>query len=265
MAKSAAVRQAIIFHRCETCACLFAPEAAVLAQNLYQERASNNYAPNKSGWMKAVQRILMWHHYGPLIKKHGATSLVDYGCGNGVLANTLAAQDLAVFAIDVQEERPAHLDPAIMYSSTHNIDLKGRKGKTMFILRHVLEHFEHPVAELSKIAALANTGDIFVIETPTADSLFKRLLKDGWPGYFPPFHVTVPTLSTLLYVADRAGLNCKASDRREPPIMGGYFARNAEVTSNTHRIAGLLLYPAQFVASKLTGMSEAIEVILEKP
>lgn len=255
----------IYFYHCKTCSCLFAPEAASLAQSLYDQRESNNYTPNKSTWMIALQRALYGRHYGKFVHKYGIMSIVDYGCGSGVIANALAGRNIPIFAIDVQRERPKTLDSQVTYFSTTETPSFNDGGRTLFILRHVLEHFEHPMQQLDTIAAFARPGDIFVVETPSAESAFKRLMKEEWPGYFPPYHVTIPTLATLHYIANGVGLVCLEARRREPPILGGYFARNSLVAANMHRIAGLLCYPAQLAVNKLSGMSEAVEVVLEKP
>jgi 2-polyprenyl-3-methyl-5-hydroxy-6-metoxy-1,4-benzoquinol methylase len=264
-AKSISVDDPIFFYKCKNCDCYYAPESAKLANELYKKRESNNYAPNKSSWMKYVQKYQIRYHYLNLIRKYNADFVIDYGCGNGVLSNSLLVSNVIVYSVDVQVNRPHGLNENISYYSSDSINLPERTGRTIFILRHVLEHFENPIPELKKIAALANVGDIFIIETPTADSLFKKIMKSGWPGYFPPYHVMVPTLTTLRFIADSAGLAFIRSSRREPPIFGSYFARNSLVTTNIHRIAGIIFYPLQFIASKLSGMSEAIEVIVEKP
>jgi Methyltransferase domain len=264
-ASSGLIGKPIYFYQCETCSCLFAPEAASLAQSLYAQRESNNYTPNKSAWMIALQRALYGRHYGKLARKYGVTSIVDYGCGSGIIANALAGRTLSIFAIDVQQERPKTLAPEVTYFSTKEASAFDGSGRTLFILRHVLEHFDHPIQQLEKIATLAKRGDIFVVETPSANSAFRLLMKAEWPGYFPPYHVTIPTLATLHYISDGVGLVCREVCRREPPILGSYFARNSSVAANMHRVAGLLCYPVQIAVSKLSGMSEAVEVVLEKP
>ncbi len=266
VAKWASTDVPISFYHCLDCQCWFAPEAAAAASALYSSRDSNNYAPNKSAWMKAVQQYFLGRQYLQFVKARGITAVVDYGCGSGTLSNALAGKNnISVYAIDVQSQRPPTLDDGVVYFGSSAVNIPSTRGKTAFILRHVLEHFEHPVQDLRKIAELANSGDVFVVETPTADSYFRSALSSGWPGYYPPYHVTVPTLTALKKIASRANLRFETSQRREPPILGSYFARNAASATNKHRMMGIVCYPIQFLANKLTGRSEAIEVILVKP
>jgi hypothetical protein len=66
-------------------------------------------------------------------------------------------------------------------------------------------------------------------------------------------------------MAEKVDLHLASHKRREPPILASYLSRNADATTNKHRIMGMILYPLQFLFSKITGKSEAIEVVLVKP
>jgi hypothetical protein len=107
-------------------------------------------------------------------------------------------------------------------------------------------------------------GDVAIIETPTSESVFRILMGADWPGYFPPFHVTVPTAAALGQLAARAGLRVVSTKRREPAVVGSFLHQVAPSAGNAHRWLGLATYPLQIALSKLANRSEAIELTLVK-
>ena len=266
-ALSLAVEQPVQFYSCNNCGNMYAPTAASLASALYASRESTNFSPSKSRIFRSLKKIVLRMRYGSRSKSLGVQRLVDVGCGNGDLANALVGIVPSIMAVDVPESRPDNLHDQIEYQCTTSFDLSGTKsqGATVFVLRHVLEHFENPVAQLQVLAKNAKSDDFFLIETPTKDSIFRFLMGSGWPGYFPPFHVTVLTEKSLCQVAKRAGLEVVEVKKCEPPILGTYLTQKTKALPNVMRSIGVILYPAQLLLSKMSGRSEAIEILMKKP
>lgn len=267
VADSNAVTEPLNFYLCGFCGILYAPQAALLSDALYSSRESTNFSPSKNTVLRAIKKFALQRRYSRRLSNWKATRLVDFGCGNGDLANALQEVVTSIVAIDVPSERPKTLNLGIEYHAVSNVNLLAYSttGTTVFILRHVLEHFEDPVAQLNALSKNAQSGDLFLIETPVKDSLFRRAMGKGWPGYFPPFHVTIPTEESLRIIANRTGLIVMTVKKCNPPIIGTYFTQKTRRWPNIMRTIGLVLYPFQLLFSKLHGSSEALEVLMKKP
>lgn len=259
------IENPISFQCCSKCGCLYARDAVALATNIYRNRTSTNFSPKKLNFLRRIKKRIIQINYYSLIRRKKVTQIIDYGCGNGDIANALMNYVETVIAVDVAKDRPTGLNNEILYISSdelnqHSLD----SARTLFILRHVLEHFEQPIKELQKLKNLAAEGDLFLIETPNANSIFRAIMRSGWPGYFPPFHVTVPTLTALKIIAETVGLEIISFSTKEPPIIGTWLTQKSVRFNNFFRMIGLVLYPFQWLLSKVTIRSEAVEVLLCK-
>lgn len=263
-ARSAEISEPVAFYACERCGAMVAPEATRVAEKLYQDRSSTNFAPGKSALLRKLKAWLMRRTYSPLIRREGIEAIIDYGCGNGDLANVMIDIVPKVYAIDMPETRPIDLDLQIDYAS---IDqplplFEGRRAA--YILRHVVEHFADPRAVMALLAAALKPGDLLVIETPVVHSAFRALMGDYWPGYFPPYHTFVPSERSLRLLAEGAGLKVIQISKREPAIVGSYLHQKRGNVGNVSRWLAAGALPAQWLTSKLTGRSEAIEIVIRK-
>lgn len=259
------IEHPISFQSCSRCGCLYARDAVTLATDLYKNRTSTNFAPKKLNFLRRIKKRIIQINYYSLIRHKKVTQIIDYGCGNGDVANALVNYVETVIAVDVAKNRPTDLNNEVSYVSSDDLNQQSLgSARTLFILRHVLEHFEHPIKELQKLKNLAAEGDLFLIETPNANSIFRRIMRSGWPGYFPPFHVTVPTLTALKIIAEAVDLEIISFSTKEPPIIGTWFTQKSIRFNNFFRMIGLALYPFQWLLSKVTSRSEAIEVLLCK-
>lgn len=263
-ARTQEIPQAIAFHECETCGAMVAPAAAEIAAKLYEDRSSTNFAPGKSSQLRRLKAWLMKRTYVATLQRENVQFLVDFGCGNGDLANALADAVARVHAVDMPSQRPSGLDERVAYHSISEGGIPTSDGKAAYILRHVVEHFAQPVLEMKKLSAAMKAGDIAIIETPVVTSIFRQLMGDYWPGYFPPYHTFVPSEATFRSLAAQSGLEIVSVRKREPAIFGSYLHQKRGAVGNGARWAAAAALPLQWFLSRATGNSEAIEVTLRK-
>lgn len=264
VARSHAPSCEVTFLACSHCRTLTSPDAADAAARLYKDRDSANYAPGKSPLLESVKRTLLQSAYKGLISRHRVVRAVDYGCGNGTLANSIKALGIDVVAVDLQETRPAALAFEIAYRSVADFRLPRIEGCTALILRHVFEHMSEPVRALDSFGEVLAPGDLLVLEFPARDSALLSLLGSNWPGFYPPFHVSVLDDHEVIRACEMREFTLLERTRREPPLIAALIAQRTGRLDNLIRLIGLSAYPLQWLTSKLSSRSEAIELVFVK-
>lgn len=253
------------FAECSSCKSWSSHDAAARAEELYKHRDSANYDQSKGNALLAVKRRLLRRSYVTLLKRYDIKRVIDYGCGSGDLANSLLGPGRLVVAVDLQADRPPNLSTGVEYlQGGNNLSLERSDNRTAIILRHVLEHIVEPTAVLCQLATALRSGDLLVLEFPSINSVFRTWMGKHWPGYYPPFHVTLLDDAEVVRIAASLELELVERNRCEPPIIAGYISQRFGRISNVIRLFGLLLYPFQRFLSFCTGHEEAIELVLVK-
>lgn len=253
------------FSECSHCKSWSSHDAASQANDLYKDRNSENYDQKKGKILLAAKRWLLQRSYIRLLNRHGVNCVIDYGCGSGDLANSLSSVCKSVVAIDLQAHRPPTLSPDIEYRQGGlNPLLDKSSNRTAVFLRHVLEHITDPESVLKYLADELRKGDLLVLEFPSVNSAFRLWMGKYWPGYYPPFHVTLLDDGEVARIISKMGLIMVERSRREPPIIAGYISQRYGRINNAIRLFGLLLYPLQRLASTCSGREEALELVFVK-
>jgi SAM-dependent methyltransferase len=84
---------------------------------------------------------------------------------------------------------------------------------TVVLMLHVIEHVDDPVADVGAVARLLKPGGVFVIETPTYDSLAYRLLGRRERSLSCDGHIYFYTERTLSALLAQAGFNLLRVER----------------------------------------------------
>lgn len=150
----------------------------------------------------ATRRIL-----SPYLRKlrgHGLQryhSILDYGCGNGVLVSFLRERGYS---------KVRGFDP---YTPGFS-DVTGlTQGWDWILCQDVLEHVEDPCELIDKLVQFVVPGGFIFIGTPRAESLN---LKDPEPythSFHQPFHLHIFSEKGLIQKATQAGLHLKSVHR----------------------------------------------------
>lgn len=72
----------------------------------------------------------------------------------------------------------------------------------------VVEHLDHPTADLARVAAAVKPGGWVVVTTPVLDGWEARLWGRRWPGWDTPRHLVVFERATLRRSVEAAGFQC---------------------------------------------------------
>jgi len=134
----------------------------------------------------------------------------------------------------------------------------------IIIMRHVFEHLFKIKKFVKKIKYhLRNNSSYLIIEVPNMNSIWRKVMKNRWPGYFYPYHNYVFSENFLKKFFIKNGYIIIREIRLEPPIFGTFF-----LTFGLNRlyckIFSMFLYPVQFLISKIFLSSESIMIIVKK-
>lgn len=112
-----------------------------------------------------------------MIMQHSFDSLLDFGCGSGLLISDLKHRGKQVFGVEIKSQLLKLLSSSGLYVSN---DIKNlhKNDFDMITMFHVLEHLEDPVSILNNIRDnLSNHGKL-IIEIPNANDALLSLYKN---------------------------------------------------------------------------------------
>ena len=177
-------------------------------------------AEHVGGFDHLVQRFLVkqklqladYEKCFPIVERHLASSnrnLLEIGSNTGEFLNLAHAKGWKVKGIEPNEPaaRKSIEDFGlnITISDLCNADLRDESFDVV-VMFHVIEHFNDPVAELSKIYRITCKGGILVVETPRFDTLWFKILKERERNVFPD-HLFYFTRKLLVEMIKRAGFS----------------------------------------------------------
>jgi SAM-dependent methyltransferase len=198
--------------RCEQCALaqtVPAPSATELDH--YYPRGYHSTTKRYRGGMDRVLSLV----HGSRIRAierllGGAGSVLDIGCGPGVLLNQMRARGWQVRGT---ERSPAAAEQA---RDVFHLDVRAQtvdelvgEGATFdaVVLWHVAEHLHRPAAIVRGIAALLRPGGVLLIAVPNFASPEARVGRAGWFHLDVPRHLVHFTPATLDAVLADAGFH----------------------------------------------------------
>ncbi len=137
------------------------------------------------------------------LKRTGTASILDIGCGKGMLLNYLQAAGWKTCGLELSENSAATARRMGVQVYTVSLDKAplDAAGYDVISLFHVLEHLPDPGRTLELLKPHFKPGGILVIEVPNAGSWHFRLLGPHWFHYDAPrhlYHFTPITLNRLL-------------------------------------------------------------------
>jgi SAM-dependent methyltransferase len=211
--------------RCKTCAFYYlsprpTEEAmkAMYADESYfsqGEGGYDNYAEQEEALRRTFRRLL------EVLRKRGQTGgrLLEVGCGYGYLLDEARpyfdrreGTDFSLGAVNQAETRADH----IYHGDLEAVPLEYRYD--VVIANHVIEHVYAPEEFLKRLYERLSPGGVLVVSTPNMGSLWRRFMRDRWPSFKVPEHISYFDISTLRRVMQQAGLH----SLREVPYLHAF-------------------------------------------
>lgn len=250
------------FYQCNNCKVIIQP---TIIKNLYIDQDSSNYNLSKNLFYYLKKFFLLNFIFSLNKFFYQKKNILDYGCGSGEFAKALSIfyKNKNIFTADVFELDKKFIPKIKKHYLIHKDQLKNKKFD-IIIMRHVLEHIFDLNNFLKKIKKnLSNKNSYLIIEVPNLDSLWRKIMRERWPGYFFPFHYYVFSKNFLKNYLSINGFKIVTQKNIEPPIIGS-FLLTFGINKSFCKILSLLFYPLQFLISKLFFSSEAILTIVKK-
>ena len=250
------------FYECESCKIMYQPK---IIKNLYTNQESSNYNLNKNFFYYLKQIILL--NFIFYIKKffYKKKDILDYGCGSGELAIALSFfyKKKDIFTADVFKLDKKFIPRIKKHYLLNKGELKNKKFD-IILMRHVLEHIFDLNVFIKKIKKnLKNKDSNLIIEVPNMNSIWRKIMKERWPGYFYPFHYYVFSKKFLKNYLSKNSLEVVDVKNLEPAIIGS-FLLTLGINKSICKLLSLTFYPFQFLISKIFLSSEAILIIVKK-
>lgn len=149
-------------------------------------------------------------------RRNAAKRVFDVGCGNGSVANDLAAQGFQVVGVDpsregIEQARKYYINLHLEEGSTED-DLADKFGRFPIVLSlEVIEHVYAPRKFVGRIFDLLEPGGLAIISTPYHGYLKNIALAicDGmdrhWTALWDHGHIKFWSVSTLGLLLTEAG------------------------------------------------------------
>lgn len=210
-------------------------------------------------------RIFQLNKIKKIITKHitSKKKLLDFGTGDGYLANYFYNNSFKTFASDIDKIRPSFLSKKITYLKNNKLN----KNKfDIIVLRHVLEHVANPYNFIEKLKFNLNKKGFFYIEIPNHNiktNFFLKIFKQNYAQLGLPFHINhfdielykkLFSKDYIIYVY-----------KMEVPVLGKSISNIfIKQDSNNFMFLNIILYPIQLLMNFLISKNSAFSIIMKK-
>ena len=231
---------------------------------LYAGRESQDYQPDARGLSAFIKHLAFRVQAKRLLKQLPRTpdSVLDFGCGSGQFTRVLSQMlpSSSVKGSDFHDTPPAALD-GNLYVRMSGLEAEKNRHDLVMAM-HVLEHDDDTIGLLSRIAKLARSDGLLVIEVPHIDCVWSRVLGKKWDAWYVPYHRVHFSRASLRQVIEASGLHVEAMYDVTVPTMGRSLANCFGQKNNLFwLLAGVALHPIQWLGEKLSGQPSSIRVI----
>lgn len=171
-------------------------------------KAISKIAINKNNGVHPKHKILNYHQFF-VDNLSSEDKILDIGCGNGLLAYSIAQKAKKIIGIDIVE---ANIKKAKSNNKFENLEfIHGDATKHEFdqqfdkiVLSNVLEHIEHRIEFLNKLHRLSN---IILIRVPMINRDWLAVYKkeNGYEYRLDKTHFTEYTVKSLKNELNQSG------------------------------------------------------------
>ena len=141
-------------------------------------------------------------------------TVLDIGCGRGLLLNKLKERGWDPHGTELSEEAAAyardHLHLPVVTTTLEDAHFEGN-SYDLVILWHVLEHVPDPRGTLNEVGRILRPGGTLLVAVPNFGSLEARTCRPGWFHLDVPRHLTHFTFRSLRDALSEAGLQVSSA------------------------------------------------------
>lgn len=113
-------------------------------------------------------------------------NMLDIGCGTGWISKVWADSGACVTGLEPSSARGAMAQGrGIRVLPCYIEELNDAESFDLIVIRHVLEHLEHPAEILQKLHARLNPGGLLLIIVPNIDCIGRSLFDTDWTWVLP--------------------------------------------------------------------------------
>jgi 2-polyprenyl-3-methyl-5-hydroxy-6-metoxy-1,4-benzoquinol methylase len=175
------------------------------AEHLSQKSSARTW---RRLFRKCLEREIFVERWASMfLAEIAPTSLLDVGCGQGLIARQMMDRGWAVLGQEVDAVAAARaMETGV---DVHIGPIESIEGKLFgaITMSHVIEHVSDPLQTLNKCKQLLAPGGRLVLITPNIKSLGKLFFGRYWRGYEIPRHLHVFSSQALARLVMRAGFS----------------------------------------------------------
>ncbi len=128
-------------------------------------------------------------------------SLLDYGCGRGVLcgiARELGLKATGIEADPIAREEVLGTGSLDVFEGLESLSAKHpHRLFDLVVMWEVIEHLREPWVDLKRLVRFMRPGGVLLISTPNSNCLKARLLGPRWDNFRNPTHLFYFTATSL--------------------------------------------------------------------
>lgn len=191
-------------------------------------------------------------------------SMLDIGCGSGWISKIWADSGARVTGLEPSSARGAIAQGrGIRVLPCYVEELDSAESFDLIVIRHVLEHLEHPAEILRSLHSRLNPGGLLLIIIPNIDCIGRKLFDTNWTWVLP-WHCNFFNPQSLRSLLQATGFEPVNMYQTPSPLWyPESFVRKFPLAASvmgTNFISMLLFAPLVF-AGILVGMSDNLTVI----
>lgn len=253
-------------YRCSSCTLEFLRPLPLAEINQRQMDSVDDADLFSPLFRRLHERLIVWPEIKKVRKYLGKNhfSMLDIGCGTGWISKIWADSGAHVTGLEPSHTRgEVAAKRGIRVLSCYVEEMNVAETFDLIVIRHVLEHLEHPTDILNKLHARLNSGGLLLLIVPNIDCIGRKIFDTDWTWVLP-WHCNFFSPKSLRALLQTTGYEpIKLYQTPSPLWYPESFVRKFSWTSSVFRtnFISMLLFMPLVIAGMLFGMSDNLTVI----